>query len=107
MKEIMVIVRPDKVGATKKALSQAGYPAFTCRHVMGRGKKLEAHGGAPMELLPKRQFTLMVPDEAVPQLVNLLMEVNSTGNHGDGRIFVLPVFDSYQVRNGEPGADAY
>ena len=32
---------------------------------------------------------------------------NHTGTPGDGKIFVMPIFESYQVRNGEGGADAY
>ena len=39
--------------------------------------------------------------------VETIMEVNHTGTPGDGKIFVMPIQESYQVRNGEGGADAY
>ena len=39
MKEVMAIVRLNKVNDTKEALANAGFPEFTCRKVMGRGKK--------------------------------------------------------------------
>ena len=40
MKEVMAIVRQNKVNLTKEALAEAGIPAFTCRKVLGRGEKL-------------------------------------------------------------------
>ena len=39
MKEVMAIIRMNKIGDTKNALSEAGFPAITCRKVYGRGKK--------------------------------------------------------------------
>jgi nitrogen regulatory protein PII 2 len=40
MKEIIAIIRPNKVNATKKLLVENGFPAFTCRACLGRGKKM-------------------------------------------------------------------
>lgn len=40
MKEVIAIIRQNKVNATKAALAEAGIPSFTCRRVLGRGKKL-------------------------------------------------------------------
>ncbi len=121
MKEIMAIVRQNKVNATKDALADAGFPAFTCRKIMGRGKNpidpavmetiltsdampvtsVGEHMTEALRLIPKRCFMLAVPDEEVERLVNVIMEVNSTGNRGDGKIFVLPITESYRVRDGE------
>lgn len=121
MKEIMAIVRLNKVNATKNALADAGFPAFTCRKVMGRGKKAidlalvktiidsEELPVSPIgefisessRLIPKRYFTLIVPDEKVDELVQVIMDVNSTNNPGDGKIFVIPMMESYRVRDGQ------
>ena len=121
MKEIMAIVRQNKVNATKNALAEAGFPAFTCRKIMGRGKRpidlslvqtilsAEEMPISPVgeyitevsRLIPKRCFVLIVPDEEVERLVKVIMEVNSTGNPGDGKIFVLPIMESYRVRDGQ------
>ena len=120
MKEIMAIVRQNKVNATKNALAEAGFPAFTCRKIMGRGKRpidlslvqtilSEEMPISPVgeyitevsRLIPKRCFVLVVPDEKVEHLVKVIMEVNSTGNPGDGKIFVLPIMESYRVRDGQ------
>ncbi|ROR28456.1 nitrogen regulatory protein P-II family [Mobilisporobacter senegalensis] len=127
MKEVMAIVRQNKVNATKKALLEAGIPAFTCRKVLGRGKKLldmtmlssfVESGEIPLSpvgeyltemnrLIPKRAFTLIIEDEDVYKAIDTIMDTNSTGNPGDGKIFVLPVYENYQVRSGDNSKDAY
>jgi nitrogen regulatory protein PII 2 len=127
MKEVMAIVRQNKVNVTKEALAEAGFPAFTCRKVLGRGKKLidmtllrsiVEEGEVPAtaqgeylsessRLIPKRVFTVIVDDKEVDQVVNAIIEVNSTDNPGDGKIFVLPILENYRVRNGEMTTEAY
>jgi nitrogen regulatory protein PII 2 len=126
MKEVMAIVRLNKVNMTKQALAEAGFPAFTCRKVLGRGKKsvdlalmqtIIDSGELPVSsmgenisemgrLIPKRIFNLMVDDEDVEKVVNTVIEVNSTANPGDGKIFILPIMDAYRVRNGEKQTDS-
>ncbi len=127
MKEVMAIVRQNKVNVTKEALAEAGIPAFTCRKVLGRGKKLidmtllrsivdsgeipaSPHGEYLSEtnrLISKRVFTMIVDDEDVDMAVKAIMDVNSTGNPGDGKIFILPIMENYRVRNGEMTTEAY
>ncbi|MDR2459842.1 MAG: P-II family nitrogen regulator [Deltaproteobacteria bacterium] len=122
MKELMVIVRSTKVGQTKNALAAAGFPGFTCVPCLGRGKKLMdpgvlklimESGELPLtaageslteaaRLIPKRLFTIVVADERVQDAIDVLIAVNSSGHPGDGRIFVLPVKDSFSVRLGSP-----
>ncbi len=126
MKEVMAIVRQNKVNNTKEALAEAGFPAFTCRKVMGRGKKaidpsivetILSEGELPMSpvgeyvtessrLIPKRFFTLMVNDEDVSKVVETIMDINSTDHPGDGKIFVLPVIESIRVRDGKLQEDS-
>ncbi|MFW2488859.1 P-II family nitrogen regulator [Clostridium chromiireducens] len=126
MKEVMCIIRLNKVSKTKEALAEAGFPSITCRKVLGRGQKsidkalLEAYmeaGNLPPtsfgenlsergRLIPKRLITLVVKDEAVKAVVDAVLEINSTGTPGDGKIFVLPVEEVYRVRDGQAGETA-
>lgn len=126
MKEVMAIVRLNKVNDTKEALASAGFPAFTCRKVMGRGKKaidlnlvqtILNEGELPLSpmgeyitessrLIPKRVFTLVAKDSHVNTIVETIMDVNCTGNPGDGKIFVLPIIESIRVRDGELQEDS-
>lgn len=103
MQEVMAIVRPEKTGEVKRMLIASGQPGYTCRRVTGRGKNHDALG-VPIPLVPKRMFLIMVPDTAVPEIVSGLMDVCSEGNHGDGKVYVMPVERSYHIHGGE-GAD--
>jgi len=123
MKQVTAIIRMNRMNATKTALIEAGFPAFTVRKVLGRGKGnvdyrviSGAEAGAPEAiarlkddgpmLIPKRMMNLVVPDESVPKLIETVIRVNRTGNRGDGKIFVLPVEDAVRVRTGEHGPAA-
>ena len=122
MKEVVAIVRMNKMNQTKKALADAGIPAFVAREGYGRGKGLvnqavldgAAAGneeaiallGTKGRLYPKRIISIVVPDNQVKEAVDALISVNKTGQAGDGKIFVLPVSDSVRVRTGEAGEAA-
>jgi len=126
MKEVMSIIRITSVNATKEALCEAGFTSVTFRKVYGRGQKsldqaiaqsfLEAGKEVPPafdesisekgRLIPKRLITLIVSDESVKKVVDTILSVNSTGSPGDGKIFVLPVNESYRVRDGQSGIEA-
>ena len=122
MQEIMAVIRMNKMNQTKKALADAGIPAFVAREGYGRGKGLvnqavldgAAAGneeaiallGTKGRLYPKRIISIVVPDNQVKEAVDALMSVNKTGQAGDGKIFVMPVSDSVRVRTGEAGEAA-
>lgn len=126
MKEVMCIIRLNKVSKTKEALAEAGFISITCRKVLGRGQKsidkalLEAYIEAEKlphdsygenlsergRLIPKRLITLVVNDDETKTVVDTVLSVNSTGTPGDGKIFVLPVEEVYRVRDGQTGETA-
>lgn len=103
MVEIMAIIRPNNLARTKEKLIETGYPGYTCYKAQGRGKKpvsfLLADGSSiRTNLVTKRVLSIIVPEEAQESVIRAIIEVNSTGNPGDGKIFVLPVEKSYRVR---------
>jgi len=123
MKEVMAVIRINKINETKRHLSENGFPVATCRKVYGRGAKkvkfdmiddiLDENTNAPTEvietiseahrLISKRMLLLVVMDDEVDKVVSLIIEANQTGSMGDGKIFVMPVDDAYRVRTGERG----
>jgi len=119
MKEVMVLVRMNRMNATKKALADAGINSMTAKEVLGRGKGLVdfgvlkgaekgyeeaiAHLGESQRLIPKRLVTVIVPDSQVETVVKTVIAANQTGKSGDGKIFVLPVVEAWQVRTGLTG----
>lgn len=119
MKEVMAIVRMNMMNKTKRALAEAGISSMTARDALGRGKGLvdltvlegaekgyeEAISqlGQSQRMIPKRIFTVVVPDKLVSKTVRTIIQVNMTGKSGDGKIFVMPVMDAVRVRTGESG----
>ena len=119
MKEVMAVIRMNKMNQTKAALAKAGVGSFTARRVIGRGRgKVDylllkgAEEGceeaivqlAPgPKLIPKRLLNVVVPDDLVQSVVRTIIDVNQTGHPGDGKIFVMPVAESVRVSTGETG----
>ena len=62
--------------------------------------------GRRIKYIPKRMISIVVEDADVPLVVGIIMKVNRTGNHGDGKIFVLPVDGAVRIRTGETGVAA-
>lgn len=123
MKEITAVIRMNMVNKTKDALLKEGFPSFTCRKVLGRGKKKvqftfvdevlaeenkldkkvteeisELH-----RLIPKRMFTIIVNDEDVQAVVDTIITTNRTNSPGDGKIFVRTISEAIRVRTAETG----
>jgi nitrogen regulatory protein PII 2 len=116
VKEITAIIRMNKVQKTKDILLECGFPSFTVRRVMGRGKQRglcfefnpplpepEKEAETCIRFIPKRMFTIVVDDENVNEVVQKIIEVNQTGNPGDGKIFVSTISEAYRIRTGESG----
>lgn len=119
MKEIIAVVRMNKMNQTKRALSEVGITSMTARDALGRGKGLVdvhllegaekgyeeaiAQLGHTQRMIPKRFLIVVVPDELVDKTVKTIIRVNKTGKSGDGKIFVSPCLDAYRVRTGESG----
>lgn len=119
MKEVMAIVRMNRINQTKRALTEAGITSMHAKDCLGRGKglveliglggaerayeeKMEELGSAG-RLVPKRMVTVVVPDRLVKRVVDAIMDANRTGKSGDGKVFVMPVLDSVRIRTGEAG----
>ena len=102
MKEIIAIIRMNKVNQTKKALMKAGFSSITARKVMGRGKKkidyslvekiignenpIDLKIGEQVaeghKLIAKRIFTMIVDNKQVKAAVDTIINTNSTGYPG-------------------------
>lgn len=136
MKEIIAIIRRDKLPETKRILEDLGYPSLTIQSVEGRGKQKGAmcaemdsempesfcttvkitptpskyaieHTLPKVALfVPKRMLTMVVPDDIVMEVVKSIIKVNQTGKHGDGKIFVSPIDEAIRIRSGEKNEEA-
>lgn len=119
MKEVLAIIRMNKMNQTKRALADAGVSSLTARKVVGRGvgkvdylllqgaeegvdEAIQQLGPGP-KLIPKRMINMVVPDDKVDLVVKTIIKINKTGSPGDGKIFIEPMLDAIRVRTGEAG----
>ena len=106
MKLIKAIVRPNKVDEVKDALTRIGISGMTVTEVRGHGKQ-KGHTAIyrgkeyNVSLLPKMQVEVVIADSAVDDAIKAIIESARTGEIGDGRVFVLPVEQTYKIRTGE------
>jgi len=106
MKLIKCIVRPNKVDEVKDALSKLGVSGMTVTEVRGHGKQ-KGHTAIyrgkeyNVSLLPKMEIEVVVPDALKEDAIKAIVTAARTGEIGDGRVFVIPVNESYRIRTGE------
>jgi nitrogen regulatory protein PII len=106
MKLVMAIVRPNKVDDVTSALEKLNLPGLTVTEVRGHGRQkghTATYRGAEYDvnLLPKAKIETVVPTELVNPAVEAISNAARTGEVGDGRVFVLPVERSTNIRTGE------
>ena len=106
MKLVKAIVRPDKVDEVRDALEKIKVSGMTVTDVRGHGRQ-KGHTAVyrgkeySVTLLPKVEIEIVVPDDVVDEVIQTIITAARTGEIGDGRVFVLPVLESYKIRTGE------
>ena len=78
---------------------------LTVSEVRGHGRqsgRLVLYRGVEyhLMLLPKVMLEIVTEDNKVDDIVKVLTATARTGEIGDGRIFILPVEETYHVRTG-------
>src|SRR6266513_6343212 len=106
MKLLKSIVRPNKVDEVKDAQAKLNISGMTVTEVRGHGKQ-KGHTAIyrgkeyNVSLLPKMQVEVVVEDSIVDEAIKAIVQSARTGEIGDGRVFVLPIEQTYKIRTGE------
>ena len=111
MKLVKAIIKPFKLDEVKEALGGLGIQGMTVREVKGFGRQkghTELYRGAEyaVHFLPKVEVEIAIVDEMADRVIEAIAEAASTGQIGDGKIFVLPMEDVIRIRTRERGPDA-
>jgi nitrogen regulatory protein P-II 1 len=109
--KVEAIIRSQKIDEVKVALDALGLGSMNVSEVRGRGQQkgiVQNWRGAEytVDFIPKTKLELVVKDDIVEKVVDVICSVASTGNIGDGKIFLSPVIDAIRVRTKERGDDA-
>jgi nitrogen regulatory protein PII len=106
MKLLKMIIRPTKLDEVKAALTALHVTGMTVSEVRGHGRQ-KGHKAVyrgteySVTLLPKMMIEVIVTDDLVNDILATVIKTARTGEIGDGRVFVLPVEQGYNIRTGE------
>jgi nitrogen regulatory protein P-II 1 len=105
MKLVKCVIRPNKIDEVREALEKASVSGMTITEVRGHGRQ-KGHKAVyrgreyDVSLLPKIMVEMAVPDDLVDEVIDIVMQSARTGDIGDGRIWVMDVPESYNIRTG-------
>lgn len=116
MKEIIMIIRPEKLEKVKHILDEKHCGGMTISSVMGCGTQrgtVDENGvneikgfKTTINLLPKINVSVVVADEIVEEIITEVQSKIATGSVGDGKIFVRNMENAIRIRTGERGDKA-
>ncbi|WP_350287312.1 P-II family nitrogen regulator [uncultured Croceitalea sp.] len=107
MKKIEAIIRKSKFDEVKKALHEIEVNFFSYWDVTGVGNEKQGHVYRGITYsttdIQRRYLVIVVSNEFLEKTVDTLIKTASTGNVGDGKVFVSEVSEAYRIRTGESG----
>ena len=114
MKTILAIIQPTKLDPVRNALTQIGVERMTILDAHGYARQLGQTAmfrgvEYEMNLLRKIQLLIVVNDDFLDRTLDTLERIARTGHEGeigDGKIFVLPTVETYQIGGSERGPSA-
>jgi nitrogen regulatory protein PII len=111
VKLIKAIIRPNRLEEVKDALAALSVNGMTVSEVRGHGRQRghkAIYRGAEynVTLLPKVMIEVVVYHNQVDDAIRAIIGAARTGEIGDGRIFVMPIDEGYNIRTGERDAVA-
>ncbi len=111
MIKVEAIIRPDRVDDVKAALDGLGAKGMTVTRVMGAGKQrgqTQYYRGQEhhVMLLDKVKLETVVLAQMADAVVQAILDCASTGEIGDGKVFLSKVDDAIRIRTGERGRTA-
>jgi nitrogen regulatory protein P-II 1 len=109
MKRIEAVIRKTKFEEVKEALHEADIDFFSFWEVRGIGQARQGriYRGVVYDTgsIERILVSIVVREQNVEKTIEAILQSAKTGEIGDGRIFVMPVDDSYKIRTGESGDD--
>src|SRR6202049_3863116 len=109
MMKLEAIIQPSRFESVKDALREAGIEGMTVTESRGHGRQkghTEVYRGREytVDLLPKIKLELVLPENLVDSAVDAILKTASSGNIGDGKIFLSKGKEPIRIRNQERGA---
>ena len=113
MKLITAIIRETKLDQVREALIDNEITRITVVRVSGHGQQFneDIYRGKKVvpNLIPKVKLEIAVNDAFVDITVNTIIDnarTNTSGEVGDGKIWIIPIEECIRIRTGDKGGTA-
>ena len=109
MKKIEAIIRKSKFSKVKDTLHNVGVNFFSYWDVTGLGNEKEGHVYRGVSYstsdIQRRYLSIVVNDDFEQVTIKAILEAGSTGEVGDGKIFISDINEVYRIRTGAKGGE--
>ncbi|MDD5577861.1 MAG: P-II family nitrogen regulator [Methylobacter sp.] len=106
MKEIRAFIQPHKLSHVTMALLEIPkFPGMTVIDCSGFGRELIGHARDYGPFLPKKRLEIFAPDSMVDIIFETIMQVAHSGQHGDGKVYILDTLEGGRISSGERNVD--
>jgi nitrogen regulatory protein PII len=110
MKMIKCFIKHEKLEEVREKLFELGVPGLSTIDVKGIGKPMSHTKSITDSKVPQFhpgvEISIVLENEAVDEVIDMVVKTVHTGNMSDGKIFVLPVEDAIRIRTSERGTQA-
>ena len=111
MKKVEAIIRPEVFAKVREGLAQEGIDGLSITEIAGAGRQegrtaLFRGNSYSMEFSQKLKLEMIVDNTKVQSIVDVILREASTGEVGDGKIFIYPVEQAIRIRTKEVGSIA-
>jgi len=111
LKKIEAIIREDKLNDVKEALREIGIVGLNAFEIRGHGRQggitlVGRSGSYQVDMLVKVQLNIILSEHNLEETIETILNAASTGETGDGLIFVYPVEEAIRIRTRERGHEA-
>jgi nitrogen regulatory protein P-II 1 len=111
LKKIEAIIREDKLNDVKEALREIGIVGLNVFEIRGHGRQggitlVGRSGSYQVDMLVKMQLNIILSEHNLEETIETILNSASTGETGDGLIFVYPVEEAIRIRTRERGHEA-
>jgi len=82
-------------------------PGFPGMSVMdcGFGNERLEHSQNYRPFLPRKRIEILAPDNLVEMIFTTIMCIANSGQHGDGKVYILDVIEGGRISTGERTVD--
>jgi nitrogen regulatory protein PII len=102
MKEIRAFIQPHKLSSVTMALLEIqGFPGMTIIDCDGFGRERTQHIQDYKPFLPKKRIEIFAPDNLAEIIFDTIMQSAFSGQHGDGKVYMLNVLEGGRISTHE------